>query len=92
MPHERRYTVFEASNADLKEVYVTATSRSIFEAMANLTKKPPRAIAHWEPEHRVSHRSLEFSLSKSEADHFIERYVGKRLPDGWRFVPQASSA
>lgn len=84
---KRSITVFEAVNEDLKEVYVTWTSRPIFEAMSDLGKEPPKILSHWKTtRHRVTFRSLEFDLSEELARAFIARHASKQLQSGWRYI------
>lgn len=89
---DRNVTVFEAANDELKEVYVTWTSRPIFQAMADLDTHPPAAIAHWRPaQQHVAFRSLEFGLTCESARLFIARRVEKRLSEGWKYVVEPQS-
>ncbi len=81
------FTVFEAVNNDLKEIFVTATKKPIFEAMAELGKNPPPLISHWRTDReQINFRSLEFDLSREEADEFIKRHTAKPWPAGWSYV------
>lgn len=83
MAPDRHVIVFEAANADLKEVYVAWTSRPIFQAMAELDARRPSVITHWHPQHQnIAFRSLEFNLPEDEAQAFITRLVAKHLSDG----------
>lgn len=80
-------TVFEAVNERLKEVYVTWTRLSIFEAMAEIGKRPAAPIAHWRPEREsVSFRTLEFDLTEAAARELIARHVAKPPPSGWKYL------
>lgn len=80
-------TVFEAVNEQLKEIYVTWTSLPIFEAMAEIGRRPPAAIAHWRPEReRISFRSLEFDLTEAAARALIARRSARRPADGWKYL------
>ena len=90
-PNPERFTVFEASNEDLNEIYITATTLPIFQAMAQLANKLPAPIAHWRPERQhVNFRSLEFDLPKEAALEFIQRYIARPLTGNWKyfFEPQ----
>ena len=80
-------TIFEAVNNDPKEIYVTATPKPIFEAMADLGKRLPSVIAHWHPDrHQINFRSLEFDQSREAADSFIKRYTARPWPAGWKYL------
>ena len=85
---KRSFTVFEAANEDLKEIYVTWTSRPIFEAMSAFGKQPPKVLSNWKTsKHRITFRSLEFDLTEELARSFVSRHVSKQpLHAGWKFI------
>lgn len=81
---DRAFTIFEAVNNDLKEIYVTAPARPIFDAMADLGKRLPSAISHWRPDkQQINFRSLEFNQSREKAASFIERHTAKPCGPQW---------
>lgn len=85
-PSRERFTVYEAANNELKEIFVTLTNSSIFDSMGALGKHLPSAIAHWKPERQHIHfRSLAFDLKAEDAQDFIARHVAKRVP-GWKYL------
>jgi hypothetical protein len=91
-PPRRRFTVFEAANADLREIYLTATAKAIFEAMADFARDLPPVIAHWKPEgQHIEFRSLEFDLTDDEAQSFIKRRLAKAAPADWKYLLEAPS-
>lgn len=92
-PAAKRFTVFEAANSNLKEIYVASTSMAIVEAMAAIARELPPPIAHWDPERQhIQFRSLEFDLTREEAEAFIKRCTAM-TPTGWKcFVDQPSRA
>lgn len=84
---KRLFTVFEAANEDLQEIYVTLTRVSIVEAMLEFGVEPPPALGHWKmAQHRIKFQSLEFDLTEAAARSFAAWYVSKRPPSGWKFV------
>lgn len=89
-PTDSRLTVFEADNEDLREVYITSTSMSIYEAMAEFERSLPAPVRHWKPERQHIHfRSLEFDLSKDQAADFIKRRMAQPTPAGWKLIVDA---
>lgn len=87
MPGPSALTVFEAVNNDLKEIYVTATPKPIFQAVAELGKRLPSVISHWRPDrHQINFRSLEFHQSREQADSFIKRHAARPWPAGWKYL------
>lgn len=81
------FTVFEAVNNDLKEIYVTGTKKPIFEAMAEFGTHPPSMISHWRTNReQMTFRSLEFELSLEQAEEFIKRHTAKPWPAGWSYI------
>lgn len=84
---QRSIAVFEVVNEDLKEVYVTWTSKPIFEAMSDFGKQLPKMLSHWKTaKHRIAFRSLEFDLSEELAREFITRHAAKQLHSGWKYL------
>ncbi|MBI3299276.1 MAG: hypothetical protein HYZ75_14000 [Elusimicrobia bacterium] len=77
-------TVFEAVNTDLKEVYV-ATTQLLSDALGkDFLARPPKAVAHWMPEHRVLFRCIEYSIAVSDAEAFIDHYSKSDILVGWK--------
>jgi hypothetical protein len=89
-PKDTHFTVFEAANEELKEIYITSTSSAIYEAMADFARSLPAVVRHWKPErHHIHFRSLEFELSKEQAAEYIKRRMGQLQPVGWRLIADA---
>lgn len=87
MPPLRSITVFEVANDELKEVYLTWTSRPIFEAMCDFGAAPPKLVSHWKTEKQhINFRSLEFDLTKELARDFISRHAAKQRQSGWKYI------
>lgn len=85
MSDAENFTIFEAINEPLREIYVGATTSPIFELTARLRQNPPRSIAHWELAD-INVRSIEFGLGEEAAREFIATYVRGTLPKGWHYL------
>jgi hypothetical protein len=84
----RKYTVFEAANESLKELFVTATTKPVFEAALKVHGAHGEPIAHWKPRaHRITVRSVEFELTAEEAFAYIQAHLAARPRSGWSFLP-----
>lgn len=80
-------TVFEVSNAELKEIYVGTRPSDALESgsAADVTLSRKR-LAHWRPEAARDMADVAERLSPQTARDFIRLYVGTSLPQGWRFI------
>lgn len=84
-PPKDRYTVFEAVNEDLKEIFIGKTRLPMFEAIELLRRSPPPALRHWAMNRWIFFRSLEFGLEREAARELIARRAGG-IPEGWRSI------
>jgi hypothetical protein len=83
-----RVTIFELVNDVNKEIYVGACGGTAQDALAELRRAPPPALAHWDFRALPSEalRVIEGSLEAEGAGSFIATYTTTELPDGWRFL------
>lgn len=86
MTRQRRYCVFRIVNDERKEIYLVATSKSIFEAISAIHRSRPHAIRDWDISDIAKFESLEFNLTKDAADHFVQARVANGLRRGYRYV------
>lgn len=84
--HLLKYTIYEAINEETAEIYVGMTPLPMFEEMLRVKKNPPPSIAHWDWERVDAFRSVEFNMTKKEAEAFLEGYARATPPAGWRYV------
>jgi hypothetical protein len=78
-----RFTVYEAVNDTLREVYVGMSSAGMHHVMTRRGHARPPAIHHWQPDHAVSYRSVEFSLAASYAVDFVAAHAKTLARPGW---------
>jgi hypothetical protein len=83
---ERRFTIFEARNARLKELFLGATDGPIFDVLARLRAAPPAVIRHWNMAQITQVRSVEFQLTAEQAEAFLLSYAHRTFPAGWRVL------
>ncbi|MDE2039605.1 MAG: hypothetical protein KGO96_00765 [Elusimicrobia bacterium] len=86
MVREQQYSVFEAINNKRKEIFVGITSRQICETITRIQAYRPSAIKHWNLDDVVNVHSIEFGLSKAQADALLEQYPKKNPQPGWRYL------
>lgn len=75
-------SVYEAANSRLRERYVSVSTGSLAEIVAEHRDARPAAIAHWlagEAEYRL----VEGGLAREEAYDFAERYGELLRSSGW---------
>lgn len=80
---ERRYTIYEAVNESLLEIYIGMSSLGMHHVMTRRGHTRPPAIHHWLPDHVVSYRSVEFNLAASFAADFITERAKAAQRPGW---------
>src|SRR4051812_3621291 len=79
---EPRFTVFEATNDTLKEIYVGMAAAG----NPALQRVPGPEISHWKNDHAISYRNVEFSMAASHAVDCIAAHA-KTLPKpGWTII------
>lgn len=81
------FTVFEATNDSLKEVFVGFTARPLDKLTARLRAFPPACMRGWRAD-GFSVRPVEFELPLPDAVVFLETYARTPLPPDWRYVRQ----
>lgn len=72
---DRRVSIYEAINATLKEVFVGMTSEGMHKVLTRHRTKGPPEIAHWQPEHEISHRSVQPNMAPSHAADFVAEHA-----------------
>lgn len=77
-------TVFEASNAELKEFYLCASVLTLAELMQVHCERPPEAIGHWRKSHGIFYGIVEDLPNEAQAREFIEKYAAVLRHTGWR--------
>jgi hypothetical protein len=86
----KRYTIFEAKNARLKEVFLGATDGPVFDVVSRLSASPPAAIRHWNLKEISQLRSVEFKLDAGQARAYLEEHAKTLLAGGWRVLTDAA--
>ncbi|MDO8631904.1 MAG: hypothetical protein Q7R41_15570 [Phycisphaerales bacterium] len=79
-------TVFEASNAELKEFYVCISGLTLPELMRVHGDRPPEAIAHWKLVRGVLYGIVEDFSNEAQANEFVEKYARVLRHTGWRVL------
>jgi hypothetical protein len=80
---DKRYTVFEAVNETLHEIFVGMTASGL-NTMQRSVKAPE--IKHWLETHAVTYRSVEFSLAASHAADFVLTHAKTLVKPGWTVI------
>ena len=80
---DKRYTVFEAVNETLHEIFVGMTAAGMGTMQRSVK---PVEIRHWLDTHAITYTSLEFSLAASHAAEFVETHAKKAAKPGWTIL------
>lgn len=83
---DQRFTIYEASNETLKELYVGMTSLSLHQVMTKFRGRRPPEISHWNSDHAVSYQIVESSLAASHAADFVVAHAAKAKRPGWTVI------
>lgn len=86
MAPEKRYCVFRIVNEARKEIFLAATTRSIFDAIADIRRSRPRALRDWDLTDITMFESLEFDLTENAARAFVEARVRKGAQRGYCYI------
>ncbi len=84
-------TVYEALNEARRELYVGWTPLAMHELSLTFSQRPPKPVSHWRPSELVTFRSVEFELTRRQADDFISKYAAYAGGD-WRVFSEAKAA
>ena len=79
------WTVYEARNEELKELYIVSTMLDVAEEINRNRERPPLAIAHWTPEARHSLTVLDVFPDQAAAAAGMRRRLA-RAETGWRVI------
>ena len=82
----RRFTVFEAVNDTIKEIFLGTTDAGMEEVVDQHQASLPERIAHWKPDHRVRYRGVEFMLTAGQARKRVVSYGRAVDRPGWTVV------
>jgi hypothetical protein len=76
--------VYEAVNEDLHEIFVDSSSLLMESLVREHAKKPPKVIAHWSKDQRVSYRAVAYSVPVKDVRAFVENYAKSGAMEGWK--------
>lgn len=79
-------TVFEASNASLKEFYLFASDAPMPVIMREHCDRPPPAIAHWRKGESIFYAEVEKFADAPGAREFMGKYVAVLARTGWKVL------
>ena len=85
------YAVYELANETRREFFVGLADGDVDRRIARLRASPPRAIAHWSFEDRISARVVEESLPRADGETFLRSYVAALSRTSWRVLSADSS-
>lgn len=86
MAREKLYCVFRIVNEVRKEIFLAASTRPIFEAIADIRLARPRALQAWNLTDITKFESLEFNLKEADAQAFVEARVKRGTQRGYRYI------
>lgn len=84
------FVVFEATNKDLGEIYISFTLLPLFKVITGIAKNPPHEIKHWDiPNQEIIIRTLASELNDEHAAKtVIAKHISKTPIEGWRYIVQ----
>ncbi len=81
-----KVTVFEASNASLKEFYLFVSDAPMGVLMREHCDRPPAAIAHWRKGEAVFYAEVEAFADENSAREFMTKYFSVLARTGWKIL------